>query len=240
MIAAGHQVIGVDIADADVVADLGTADGRAAAVAGVVARAGDGLAGLVPCAGLAGLPGRPAPLLISVNYFGTIGMIEGLRDALAAGHGSAVAISSNSTTCQPGFSLELVEACLGGDEAVAREVADRGDSLNAYPATKTAIARWIRRHAAAPEWIGAGIRLNAVAPGLIETPLAAEQRDDPTMGPLIEMFPLPLGRGGTPDEAAAAVEFLLTNEYCVGTLLFLDGGTEALLRPDDWPTRWEI
>lgn len=227
------------MAHADVVADLGTVDGRAAAVAAVMDRAGDGLAGVVTCAGLAGLPGRPASTLVSVNYFGTIRLIEGVRDALGAGRGSVVAISSNSTTCQPGFSLELVDACLTGDETVAREVADRGDSLAAYPATKTAVARWIRRNAPAPEWIGAGIRLNAVAPGLIETPLAAEQRDDPTMGPLIAGFPLPVGRGGTADEAAAAVAFLLDNEYCVGTILLIDGGTEALLRPDLYPTRWE-
>jgi NAD(P)-dependent dehydrogenase (short-subunit alcohol dehydrogenase family) len=240
LLAAGHQVIGVDITDADVVADLASVEGRAAAVAAIAERAGDGLAGLVPCAGVAGLPGRPASLLVSVNYFGSIAVIEGLRDVLAAANGAVVAISSNSTTCQPGFSLDLVDACLAGDEAAAREVADQGDSLSAYPATKTAIARWIRRNAPSAEWIGAGIRLNAVAPGLIETPLAAEQREDPTIGPLIAQFPLPGGRGGTPDEAAAAVEFLLGNQYCVGTVLLIDGGTEAFLRPDAWPSRWEL
>jgi NAD(P)-dependent dehydrogenase (short-subunit alcohol dehydrogenase family) len=236
---AGHDVIGVDLAGADVVADLGTAAGRELAIREIAERSGGELAGLVPCAGIAGLPGRPASLLVSVNYFGTVELVTGLRDALAAGGGSVVAISSNSTTCQPGFSLELVDACLGSDEEEARQVADQGDSLTAYPATKTAIARWIRRHATAPEWIGAGVRLNAVAPGLVETPLAVEQRDDPTIGPLIARFPLPVGRGGTAAEVADAVEFLLRNGYCVGTVLLIDGGTEALLRPNDWPTRWE-
>jgi NAD(P)-dependent dehydrogenase (short-subunit alcohol dehydrogenase family) len=177
---------------------------------------------------------------VSVNYFGTVEVVTGLRRQLAAGAGSVVAISSNSTTCQPGFSLELVEACLAGDEEAACALADRGDSVTAYPATKTAIARWIRRFATSEQWIGAGIRLNALAPGLVETPLAAEQRNDPTIGPLVAMFPLPLGRGGTPAEIADAACFLLDNSFCVGTVLLIDGGTEALLRPDDWPTRWEI
>ncbi|HVV74849.1 MAG TPA: SDR family oxidoreductase [Mycobacteriales bacterium] len=236
----GHRVIGVDRAAAEIVADLGTADGRAAAVSGVADACGGELAGLVTCAGVAGLPGRQGSLLVSVNYFGTVEVIAGLRDQLAAGSGSVVAISSNSTTCQPGYSLELVDACLAGDEAAAGALANQADSVMTYPATKTAIARWIRRNSTVPEWIGAGIRLNALAPGLVETPLAAEQREDPTIGPLVAMFPLPMGRGGVPAEIADAASFLLHNQFCVGTLLLIDGGTEALLRPDAWPTLWEI
>jgi NAD(P)-dependent dehydrogenase (short-subunit alcohol dehydrogenase family) len=237
---AGHEVIGVDLAGSDVDADLGSAEGRRVAIREISERAGGVLAGLVPCAGVGGLPGRPASVVVSVNYFGTVELIAGLRDVLVAGRGSVVAISSNSTTCQPGFSLDLVDACLAGDEQRARALADHHDSVAAYPATKTAVAWWIRRNAVTAEWIGAGVRLNAVAPGLIETPLAAEQREDPTMGPLIAQFPLPRGRGGTPQEVAEAVEFLLRNGNCVGTVLLIDGGTEALLRPHDWPTRWEL
>jgi NAD(P)-dependent dehydrogenase (short-subunit alcohol dehydrogenase family) len=235
---AGHRVIGVDRVDADVIADLSTPDGRRAAVAGVLERCDGALAGLVPCAGIAGLPGRPGSLLVSVNYFGAIEVVTGLRESLATGGGAVVGISSNSTTCQPGFSLELVDAMLAGDETLARQVAEESDSLMAYPATKTAIARWIRRHATAAEWIGEGIRLNAVSPGMVETPLIAEGRADPTVAPLLEMYPMPMGRAGRPEEIAAAIDFLLHTEFCVGTVLLVDGGTEALFRPDDWPTRW--
>jgi NAD(P)-dependent dehydrogenase (short-subunit alcohol dehydrogenase family) len=238
--AAGHRVIGVDRVAADVVADLATGDGRRVAVAQVAEACDGSLAGLVACAGLAGLPERAASLLVSVNYFGTVEVIAGLRDVLAAGSGSVVAMSSNSATCQPRFSLDLVDACLGGNEAAARELADSGDSLTAYPATKTAIARWIRRNATSPEWGGAGVRLNALAPGMIDTPMIAEGRAHPVVGPLLGMFPLPLGRAGQPAEIAEAIDFLLHSSYCVGTVMLIDGGTEALLRPDAWPARWEI
>lgn len=239
--AAGHRVIGVDQRGADVVADLGTSDGRAAAIAAVAQAAGDTLDGLVTYAGVGPLPGRSGALLASVNYFGTVALLEGLRPLLArAPRAAAVAISSNSTTCQPGIPLDLVDACLAGDERRARELADRHGSVLAYPASKTAVARYVRRHAVAPEWIGVGIRLNAVAPGMIDTPMVAEGKADPELAPLLEQFPIPVGRPGRPEELAAFVEFLLGPDasFFCGSVLFCDGGTDALLRADDWPSPW--
>lgn len=237
---AGHRVLGIDRRDADVVADLSTREGRAAAVAEVRSAAGDRLDGIALFAGVGGATGRDPRLLVSLNYFGSVELFEALRPLLAsAGSASAVAISSSSATCQPGWSQQLVDACLSGDEERAREVAQVGDSPTAYPATKTALARWVRRCAPRPEWAGAGIRLNAVAPGLIETPFVDETRKDPVLGQLIGGFPLPLGRGGRAEEVAELVVFLLTGgSFFCGSFLVYDGGTEALLRPDDWPARW--
>jgi NAD(P)-dependent dehydrogenase (short-subunit alcohol dehydrogenase family) len=239
--AAGHQVIGIDRHEADLQVDLATPAGRQAAIGGVREASGGRLDGAAMFAGLAGATGRPGSLLVSVNYFGTTELLDAFRPLLAvAGESSAVAISSNSATCQPGWRPELAQACLSGDEARARAIADEGDSVAAYPATKLAIARWVRRQAPTKEWAGAGIRLNAVAPGLIETPMVAETRSDPVLGPLIGAFPLPLGRGGTAEELAALVTFLLGPQarFFCGSVLFCDGGTDALLRSADWPARW--
>ena len=237
----GHDVIGVDLRDADVVADLATSTGREAAIEAVRRRT-SALDGVATFAGVGGATGRPASLLVSLNYFGSVELIGGLQPLLAAaGSSSALAISSNSTTCQPGWDPQLVAACLAGDEQAARETGDRGESFAAYPATKTAVARWVRRHAPAPEWAGAGIRLNALAPGLVETPFVAETRADPVLGELIGQFPLPLGRGAEPDEVAELAVFVLTRSgFLSGSVLLCDGGTEALLRPDDWPALWEL
>lgn len=240
----GHEVLGVDLRNAEIEADLSTAVGRDHAVAAVTERCGGVLSGLVTCAGVAGMPDRPASLLVSVNYFGTVALLEGLRPALeAAGESAAVAISSNSTTCQPGYSLELVEALLGGDEAAARAKADEGDSVNAYPASKAAVARWVRSHAVTPEWAGAGIRLNAIAPGMIATPMIDEGRTDPGVAAGLEMFEasIPVGRPGRPEEVAGFIAYLLGPEarFFCGSLLFIDGGTDALFRTNDWPQLWE-
>lgn len=240
--AAGHRVIGVDLHDADVVADLSTPDGRRAAVDGITERAGGSLDGVVTWAGLAGLTHLPGSLLASVNYFGTVELLEGLRPLLAAGdQPAAVAISSNSTTCQPGVPMDLVELLLAGDEAGARAAADAATALMAYPATKLAVARWARRQAPTAEWAGAGITLNVVAPGAVETAMLDATREDPTIGQFVDAFPVPLGRRGTAEELAAFVEFLLGPDarWLCGSLLFVDGGTDAQLRADAVPVPME-
>ncbi|MBL8778985.1 MAG: SDR family oxidoreductase [Acidimicrobiales bacterium] len=240
----GHTVIGVDLHDADIEADLGTPEGRQAAIDGVLAASGGVLDGFVPFAGLGPLPDRPGPIVVSVNYFGAITLLEGLRPALAAAPdgAAAVAISSNSTTVQPGVPAAVVEACLSGDEAAARAASEADGSFGAYPATKTAIARWCRRAAVTDEWIGAGINLNVVAPGMVATALVDEGLADPMLAPFLKDFPLPVGRPGKAEELAAFVAFLLGPEakFFVGSLLFVDGGTDALLRPDDVPNNWVL
>jgi len=234
----GQRVIGVDLRDADVIADLGTEQGRDAAIVGVVERAGHAIDGLVTWAGLPGLTDRPGSLLVSVNHFGTVAVLEGLRPLLANGdRPAAVAISSNSTTCQPGVPMDVVMHCLDGDEVAARAAADAVGSLATYPATKTAIAWWARRKAPTDAWAGAGITLNVVAPGAVDTPLLQASRRDPTIGAFIDTFPVPVGRKGSAEELAAFVQFLLGPDarFFCGSVVLVDGGTDALLRPDDFP-----
>lgn len=238
----GHKIIGVDLHDADVIADLSTVQGRRSAIDAVIDRSGGSIAGLVTCAGLAGMPNRPGSLLVAVNYFGTVELLEGLRPALSGG--AAVAISSNSSTVQPGVPMDVVDACLSGEVERAAAAADAtpGGSIAVYPATKMAVARWVRRHAPRRAWIGSGIRLNAVAPGLIRTPMTDELRSDPLLGPALDLFPVPMGRPGRAEEVAAVVSFLLGPDASLvaGSILFADGGTDAKIRADDWPAPWVV
>jgi NAD(P)-dependent dehydrogenase (short-subunit alcohol dehydrogenase family) len=236
--AAGQRVIGVDRHDAEVIADLGTTEGRASAIDQIRALSGGRLEGLVPFAGLAPTSGLPGSQLVSVNYFGSIDLVVGLRDLLAAGDQAAVVtISSNATTVHAGCPQELVDACLDHDESRARTIGDSVELPDVYTATKTAIARWTRRNAPLPEWGGADITVNAVAPGYIQTPMTAGMADDPQYQEILKRLPKPLGRHGLPEDIASLVVFLLGPgaRFLCGSFLLDDGGVETLLRPDAWP-----
>lgn len=238
----GARVIGIDLNEAEVVADLSSPEGRASAAAAVAEMADGVLDGVVTWAGLSGLTDRPGRLVAAVNYFGTVDLLDALRPLLAAGDApAAVVVSSNSTTIQPGVPMALVDALLAGDEEAALSVADEGDSFAAYPASKLAVARWCRRRAVEDDWAGAGIRLNAVVPGAVETPLLDASRQDRTVGEFIDALPIPSGGAGTPDDLAGVVAFLLGPDarFLVGSLIVVDGGSDALLRTDSVPVPWE-
>jgi len=231
----GARVIGVDLRGAEVEADLSQPAGRATAIARVLELCGGRLEGVVACAGV-GPQFEPWATIVSLNYFGAHAMLAGLRAALAAGNEpAAVAISSNSSTL-PGAETPLVDACLAGGEEEARQLGATLGGQACYAGSKLALARWVRRSAPGPEWAGGGIRLNAVAPGATLTPLLRAGLDHELFGPAIRNFPIPLGRFGDPQQIAAAVDFLLGADarFCCGSVLFCDGGTDAMLRPDNY------
>ena len=232
--AAGHRVIGIDLRDVEVPADLSTAEGRAAAVSGVMEQCGGKLDGAVLCAGLGGHIGDGAKVA-SVNYFGVTDLLDGLFPALQKGEDPAVvAICSNSAQLSPDLGASsLVAAMLDGDEAEARRLAaDEYSGQQVYMMSKNAVGRAVRRRAL--EWGDAGVRLNAVAPGPVDTPLLQAGLATPGDGDAIRAFKIPIGRRGRPEEIAGLIAYLIGPDagFVHGAVWYIDGGCDAMIRPD--------
>ena len=68
------------------------------------------------------------------------------------------------------------------------------------------------------------------------TPLTQVTLEDPEIGPLMREVPMPIGRWAEPAEIAAAARWMLSagSSFMVGSVLFVDGGTDALVRPDSF------
>jgi NAD(P)-dependent dehydrogenase (short-subunit alcohol dehydrogenase family) len=229
----GHTILVVDIKAADISADLGTADGRAQAASAIRKATADGLAGLVCCAGLGShVPDRA--LITAVNYFGTVELVEGLRDHLAAHRATVLVIASNSAPMPT--SAAYVDALLAGDEAAATTLAADMDSQPVYSGSKQAVTRWMRRNT--QPYALDGIRMNALAPGYTRTPLSEAVEQDPTYGEAIKQFiaSIPVGRPGLPEDMAKAASFLLGENagFICGSVLFVDGGHDAMMRADSF------
>jgi NAD(P)-dependent dehydrogenase (short-subunit alcohol dehydrogenase family) len=227
----GHRVIRVDWKGGDVVADLGTAAGRAAAVQGIRRAAGGALEGLVSGAALG--PYDDPAAVVRVNYFGAVAVLDQLQDLLARGREpAAVAISSIGAVFEAMHAPGFAAACLAGDEAGALAALGGRDGNAAYTNAKHALALAVRRRA--PGWGAAGVRLNAVMPGKVATPMLAAIHRHEALGPAVGALPVPLAREAQPEELAAAIAFLLGPDarYVHGALLKVDGGSDAVVRPD--------
>jgi NAD(P)-dependent dehydrogenase (short-subunit alcohol dehydrogenase family) len=228
----GDEVIGVDLRDAEVCADLGTAEGRAQAVAAVLERSGGTLDGVVACAGVSHFTSLP----VRVNFFGATALLEGLRPALArAGRPRAAVIGSIAGT-HP-LDEAIVRACLDGDEetavAAAEKVVQSGEGHKTYPSSKSALAQWLRRVSVTPEWAGAGIPLNAIAPGVVRTAMTEPLFADEAMVKVMsEAVPMPLNGYADPEVIAEALAWLISpaNSHMTGQIIYVDGGAEATLR----------
>jgi NAD(P)-dependent dehydrogenase (short-subunit alcohol dehydrogenase family) len=231
----GDRVIGVDLQGTDVTADLTTAEGRTSLVEQVRDLSGGTVDGVLAIAGLA----HPIPATVAVNFFGMVATLEGLRPLQAGSSAPRSAGVASMASLNP-LDDELVAAMTAGDEAAAlarAEVlaADPATGHLIYSSTKKAFAQWVRRQAPTDDWAAAGIPLNAIAPGVIITPMTApllesdEGREQIRAG-----VPMPLGGFAEAIVPARLLAWLVSeeNSHLCGQVVFVDGGSDAVLRGD--------
>lgn len=237
--ARGHQVINIDMKNGDICVNLATPEGRQEAIDKLHALAPDGLDGIVCNAGVSGACGN-LPLIVSLNYFGTVALAKGAYDLLQKKHGSCVVTSSN-TISQGAGRKDIADLLnnIGDEQRVLSLVAEMdatnlsvGNSL--YVSTKYALARWVRRVSAT--WAANGVRINAVAPGNVHTAMTATMSTTAKMA--LNALPIPTKYGEeclmAPEEIAEVMVFLASDAArgVNGNIMFVDGGTDALLNTE--------
>ncbi|WP_340260049.1 SDR family NAD(P)-dependent oxidoreductase [Roseobacter sp. HKCCA0882] len=102
-----------------------------------------------------------------------------------------------------------------------------GPLVPAYSASKGGVSQLTK--ALAGKWAADGIRVNAIAPGWIETEMTAALREDPERnGPILARTPM--GRWGKPDEIGELVAWLLSHRagFITGAIYPVDGGYSAM------------
>lgn len=139
---------------------------------------------------------------LALNLTGAMRLTVGCRRRLAA-------------SALPGGASVVMVASMAAFRAVP--------IVPGYGSAKAGIVQLARNLAV--HWAAEGIRVNTVAPGVIDTPMTAPMHDLPDLL-AEELHHVPLGRMGTPAEVAAAVLFLASAgaAYVTGTVLAVDGG----------------
>lgn len=227
----GDRVIGIDLRNADVTADLSTRQGRQDAVQ-QVGEATDAVDALVLCAGVA----KNNAAMISVNYFGATEVAEGLRPLLAASGAGRVAVVSSASGTTGAVVNDVVHACLSDDETAAlAAVAQVDENLHLYATSKRALTIWTRRTAVAPGWADADITVNAVGPGVVHTPMTADRNDPASLAIRAKVMPMPLRGPMQPESVANLLVWLISaeNTHVTGQMVHVDGGVDAVLRGPD-------
>lgn len=232
----GHTVIGVDLANVEVEGDLSTPAGRVSAASEAIAAAGGTIDAVIACAGIA----APIGKTMAINYFGVTEFLVELLPALRKSTAPRAAVVSSMASLQP-VSAQLVEAALAGDEAASLTI---GDELAAtpeagflnYSSSKRALSRWVRRESVTEAWAGAGIPLNAVAPGTVITAMTAGLLTSPEgIAHVDAAVPMPLNYHQPASSIAELLVWLTSpvNTHMAGQTIYCDGGADAVLRGDD-------
>lgn len=170
--------------------------------------------------------------ILKVDLYGTAVLLEEVGKVIKRG-GVGVTISSQSGWRMPALSAKEDEAlAMTPTEELLQlpllQPSHICDTLHAYQLAKRCNEK--RTMAESVKWGMRGARINAIAPGIIVTPLAIDEFNGPRGDFYKNMFAkCPVGRPGTADEVAHAAELLMSEKgaFITGSTFLIDGGATS-------------
>lgn len=170
--------------------------------------------------------------ILKVDLYGTAVLLEEVGKVIQRG-GVGVTISSQSGWRMPALTAQedTLLATAPTEELLSLPLLwpeNIRDTLHAYQLAKRCNEK--RTMAEAVKWGTRGARLNAIAPGIIVTPLAIDEFNGPRGDFYKNMFAkCPAGRPGTADEVANVAELLMSDRgaFITGSTFLMDGGATA-------------
>ena len=170
--------------------------------------------------------------ILKVDLYGTAVLLEEVGNVIAPG-GVGVTISSQSGHRMKQLTPEEDEqlACTPAEELLSLAILQPEyirDTLHAYQLAKRCNEK--RVMAESVKWGRRGARINSISPGIIVTPLALDELNDPRGDFYRNMFAkCPAGRPGTADEVANVAELLMSDRgaFITGADFLIDGGATA-------------
>lgn len=182
----------------------------------------------------AGVSPSQAPIeaILKVDLYGTAVLLEEVGKVIAKG-GCGVTISSQSGWRMSQLTAEQDRqlATTPTEELLSLDILQPEnirDTLHAYQMAKRCNEK--RVMAECVKWGQRGARLNAIAPGIIVTPLAIDEFNGPRGDFYKNMFSkCPAGRPGTADEVANVAELLMSDKgaFITGSTFLIDGGATS-------------
>lgn len=182
----------------------------------------------------AGVSPSQAPIeaILKVDLYGTAVLLEEVGKVIEEG-GVGVTISSQSGWRMPALTAKEDEqlATTPTEELLNLDLLQPEnikDTLHAYQLAKRCNEK--RVMAQSVEWGKRGARVNAIAPGIIVTPLAIDEFNGPRGDFYKNMFAkCPAGRPGTADEVANVAELLMSDKgaFITGSTFLIDGGATS-------------
>ena len=170
--------------------------------------------------------------ILKVDLYGTAVLLEEVGKVIARG-GAGITISSQSGFRMPQLTMEQDRqlAMTPSEELLTLDILkpqNVRDTLHAYQIAKRCNEKRVMYECV--RWGERGARLNAIAPGIIVTPLAVDEFNGPRGNFYKNMFAkCPAGRPGTADEIANIAELLLSDAgaFITGSTFLADGGATA-------------